>query len=176
MSEVVTLHQATWLILQKSEHWEFVRRPHANAAVGILAITPQQEILLVEQYRIPVQRMVIEIPAGLVGDDPQHANESLHDTAQRELLEETGYLANKITPLVSSPTSSGMTSELTHLFLATDLQKISKGGGVGQEQIMVHQIPLAELSDWLRMQEAQGKLIDFKIYAALHQAQIRLTP
>ncbi|GAA5129551.1 NUDIX hydrolase [Luteolibacter yonseiensis] len=167
-----TLYASRWLSLHRIGKWEFVRRPHADAAVGILAITPEKEIVLVEQYRIPMQRLVIEVPAGLVGDEPEFAGESLAESAGRELLEETGYRAGTIIPLIASPTSSGMTSETTHLFHATDLVREGDGGGVDGENIIVHHVPLSNLRGWLAGQEAEGKLIDFKIHAALWLAGV----
>ena len=172
MPDITTLFTSRWLILQQRGHWEFVRRPHANAAVGILAITDDEKIILIEQFRIPMQCPVIEIPAGLVGDEPEFAGESLADTAARELHEETGFTATSITPLISSPTSAGMTSEITHLFLATGLQQQGTGGGVAEEFILVHQVPLNDLRSWLETQQQNGKLIDFKIHAALAAANI----
>ncbi len=162
-----TLFETPWLMLQRIGRWDFVRRPHSDSCVGILAITPQREIILVEQFRIPVQARVIEIPAGIVGDEEDHRAESLADTAARELLEETGYRAGTITKLLDTPTSAGMTSEFIHLFHATDLVREHAGGGVGGEEILVHHVPLAALRDWLRDQEAAGKTIDFKIHASL---------
>ncbi len=173
MSATETLFETRWLGLYRIGRWDFVRRPNSDAAVGILAITPDDEIVLVEQFRIPMQRRVIEVPAGLVGDEPEFAGESLAATAGRELLEETGYRAGSIVPLIGSPTSSGMTSEITHLFHATDLVRESEGGGVGGEDILVHHVPLAGLRDWLAGQEAVGKLVDLKILAALWLAGIR---
>lgn len=167
MSEPTTLFSSRWLMLQQRGHWEYVRRPHANAAVGILAVTDEQNVILVEQFRIPVQIPVIEIPAGLVGDEPEFADESLADTAARELLEETGYRASSVTPLLSSPTSAGMTSEFTHLFLATGLQRENDGGGIGSESIRVHEVPLSSLPSWLHEQQQLGKAVDFKIHAAI---------
>ncbi len=172
MSEPTTLFTSRWLTLQQRGHWEFVRRPHANAAVGILAITDEQNIILIEQFRIPVQCPVIEIPAGLVGDEPQFAGESLADTAARELEEETGFFASSLSLLLASPTSSGMTSEMTYLFQATGLTKQHAGGGVAGESIIVHQVPLAHLRSWLTEQAALGKAIDFKIHAALAAADV----
>jgi ADP-ribose pyrophosphatase len=172
MSDVTTLFTARWLVLEQRGHWEFVRRPHANAAVGILALTDDEKVILIEQFRIPVQSTVIEIPAGIVGDEPEFAGESLAATAARELHEETGYVAESLTPLLSSPTSAGMTSEITHLFLARGLTQASPGGGVAGESITVHQIPLSELRQWLREQESHGKQIDFKIHAALFAANV----
>jgi ADP-ribose pyrophosphatase len=166
------LFQSRWLGLHRIGHWDFVRRPHSDAAVGILAITAEREIILVEQFRIPVQRLVIEVPAGIVGDEPEFAGESLADTARRELLEETGYRAASMEPLIASPTSAGMTSETVHLFHATGLVREHQGGGVGGENIIVHHVPLSELRRWFAEQEAAGKLVDFKIHSALWLAGI----
>ena len=172
MSVPVTLFETRWLGLYRIGHWDFVRRPTSEACVGILAITTDQEMILIEQFRIPMQRQVIEIPAGLVGDESEFLGESLTETARRELLEETGYRAGSVVPLIASPTSAGMTSEFTHLFYATDLAREHQGGGVGGENIIVHHVPLAGLREWLGEQEATGKLIDFKIFAALWLAGI----
>jgi ADP-ribose pyrophosphatase len=167
-----TLYETRWLGVYRIGHWDFVRRPNSDAAVGILAITPDDEIILVEQFRFPLQRRVIEIPAGLVGDEPEFAGESLATTAGRELLEETGYRAGTVVPLIATPTSAGMTSEFTHLFHATDLVREHDGGGVAGENITVHHVPLAGLREWFAAQEAAGKVIDFKIHAALWLAGI----
>ena len=162
-----TLFETRWLSVQRLGRWDFVRRPQSDCCVGILAITPAQEILLVEQFRIPIQRRVIEIPAGIVGDEPDHLGESLAGTAARELLEETGYRAGSIEQLIATPTSAGLTAEFIHLFHARDLVREHAGGGVAGEDIVVHHVPLANLREWLRSQEAAGLVIDFKIHAAL---------
>jgi ADP-ribose pyrophosphatase len=170
MPTLETLFQTRWLGVFRIGHWDFVRRPDSDSCVGILAVTPEREILLVEQFRIPMQRRVIEIPAGIVGDEPEHRDEPLSDTAARELLEETGYRAGSIETLIVTPTSAGLTSEVLHLFHAKDLVREHPGGGVAGEDIIVHQIPLDQLEQWLRKQEAGGKLVDFKIHAALRLA------
>ncbi len=171
MSVVVeTLHQSKWLGLFRIDDWDFARRPASDECVGILAVTPEDEIVLVEQFRVPVQRRVIEIPAGLVGDEEEHRGEPLEETARRELLEETGYRAAEIRPLIASPTSAGMTSEITHLFHATGLTRETQGGGTGGENITVHHVPRAGLRQWLAEKEAEGFLIDFKILAAMWSA------
>lgn len=125
-----------------------------------------------EQFRIPMQRVVIEVPAGLVGDEPEFEGESLAETAGRELLEETGYRAGTIIPLIASPTSAGMSSEYVHLFHAKDLVRETQGGGVAGENIVVHHVPLSDLRQWFSEQEAAGKVIDFKIHSALWLAGI----
>ncbi len=172
MPATETLFETRWLGLYRIGRWDFVRRPQADACVGVLAITPAAEIVLVEQFRIPVQRRVIELPAGIVGDEEEHLGESLAETARRELLEETGYRAATVTPLITTPTSAGMTSEFMHLFKADGLTREHAGGGIAGEEIVVHQVPVAELRAWLAAREAAGSVIDFKIHAALWLAGI----
>jgi len=170
MSDEITLFESQWLGLYRRGHWDYVRRPNSDACVGILAITDQEEILLVEQFRIPMGKRVIEIPAGLVGDEPEFQGESFAETAGRELLEETGYRAGRIELLISSPTSAGMTPEITHLFYATQLVRENEGGGNASEDITVYKMPLTELSDFLSKKQSEGVLVDFKIHAALAAA------
>lgn len=172
MEEYEVLYRSQWLQLCRRDKWEFAKRPHCDSAVGILAITAEAEIILVEQFRWPMNSAVIEIPAGLVGDEEEFADESLADTAARELLEETGYEAENVKLLLSSPTSAGMTSETTHLFFASGLKQVSAGGGVAGESIKVHKVRLVDLRHWLLLQQSAGKLIDFKIHAALAAAKV----
>ncbi len=170
MFEEIVLHESQWLGLYRKGHWDYVKRPNSDACVGILAMTDREEVVLVEQFRIPVGKKVIEIPAGLVGDEVEFRGESLAQTATRELLEETGYRAASMELLVSSPTSAGMTPELTHLFYATGLTQENAGGGTETENIIVHRVPIAGLREFLSMQQAAGMFVDFKIHAALAAA------
>lgn len=172
MHEETILYESKWLGLYRKGHWDYARRPNSDACVGILAITDDNEILLVEQFRIPVGKKVIEIPAGLVGDEPAFQGESLAQSAARELIEETGYRAGRIDPLISSPTSAGMTPETTHLFHATELIRETEGGGTAGESITVHKVHLTELRRFLAEKQAAGLMVDFKIHAALAAANI----
>jgi ADP-ribose pyrophosphatase len=172
MTEPEILFESRWLGLYRVGHWDFAKRPNADAAVGILAVTPDDQVVLIEQFRIPVQRKVIEIPAGLVGDEVEFHGEELAATAARELLEETGYRAGKVELLLASPTSAGMTSEISHLFHATELVKEHDGGGTEHEDIAVHLVPKSDLRTWLKAKEAEGYLLDFKIHACLWAAGI----
>ena len=169
---IETLFETRWLGVYRIGHWDFVRRPNADSSVGILAITPDDEIVLIEQFRIPVQRDVIEIPAGLVGDEEEHRGEALAETARRELLEETGYDARKLEPLIISPTSAGMTSEFTHLFLATELEKRGSGGGVGAEDIKIHLVPKKDIRTWLGEKEKAGA-IESAVAETIRKGQVR---
>ncbi len=167
MSSPETLFETRWIRMHRLGHWDYVVRPQSENCVGILAITPGDEIILVEQFRIPVGKRVIEVPAGIVGDEPEFLGESLAETAGRELLEETGYRAGHIEKLITTPTSAGLTSEMIHFYLATNLVREHAGGGTGSEDITVHHVSLTELRGWLRDKEAEGLVIDFKIHAAL---------
>lgn len=170
MSEEITLYESKWLGLYRIGHWDFVRRPNSDACVGVLAVTDKDEVVLVEQFRFPLRKRVIEIPAGLVGDEPEHRGEALAETAGRELMEETGFRAGSVIQLLSSPTSPGMTPEMCHLFHATELVRENEGGGTGGEDIAVHIVPLAGLRAFLREKEEAGMAVDFKIHAAIAAA------
>ena len=162
---ISTLHSTSHLDLVKDGRWVFARRPKASAVVAIVAVTPAGELLLVEQHRIPVQASVIELPAGLVGDE--QADESLETAAGRELEEETGWRPDTCHVLSCGPSSAGLTNEVVTLIRAQGLTKVSAGGGVSGENITVYRVPLVGVVAWLTTRAGQGHLIDHKIYAAL---------
>ncbi|HTY88936.1 MAG TPA: NUDIX hydrolase [Candidatus Acidoferrum sp.] len=167
-SAPIVLHAGKFLALIKEGHWEYVERVNATGAAIILAVTAEQKVLLVEQYRIPAHARTIELPAGIIGDEPGGNHESQAEAARRELLEETGYAAAQIEPLTTGTASSGLTSEVVTLFRASGLRRAGKGGGVAHEDITVHEVPLAEVDAWLAAKAGSGILIDPKIYAGLH--------
>jgi len=147
--------------------WEYVQRTNCTGVAIILAMTKDRKVLFTEQFRIPVGRPVIEFPAGLVNDLVSEADETLEQAAARELLEETGYRAERVTPLTAGPVSAGLTSEIVTIVRAEGLRKESTGGGDGAEKITVHEVPLDRVESWLTEMKAQGKLVDPKIYAGL---------
>jgi ADP-ribose pyrophosphatase len=153
------------LDLVARDGWEFARRPNATAVVAVLALTPDGRLLLVEQPRIPVAAAVIELPAGLVGDE--QADEDIATAAARELEEETGWRPGACRVLARGPSSAGLTSEIVTLVRAENLIQTGPGGGVAGERITVHAIPLADLPHWLATRAAQGALVDHKIHAGL---------
>jgi len=161
-----------YLRLLKVGTWEFAERTSTIVgAVVIVAVTNDGKLILTEQYRVPLANNVIELPAGLVGDEPEHRGEPLVNAAKRELLEETGYEADHWEMLTEGPTSAGMTNERVTIFRATGLRKIHAGGGDAQEAITVHEIPLATVPDWLTTQAARGIPCDAKVYAGLYFVQ-----
>lgn len=170
-SSAKTLHQGRYLILKERADWEFVERHHPVAA--IIAWTPSDELVLVEQYRKPIERATIEIPAGLIGDVAGTEDESLLVAAGRELEEETGWRANKLHQGIAVPTSAGMSSEWVTFVWAEELTKVGPGGGDASEDITVHEIPRTEIDAWLDDKYHQGHAIDPKIYAALYWSLAR---
>ena len=164
----IALSTGKFLSLVKEGRWEYVDRIGANGAAIIVAVTDGQKLLLVEQYRIPVHARTIELPAGIIGDEPGGCDESHAEAAKRELLEETGYSAERIETLTTGPASSGLTSEVVTLLRASGLKRVHAGGGVGHENITVHEVPLNEVHDWLAAKASAGLLIEPKVYAGLY--------
>ena len=161
------LYDGKFLRYLRRGNWEFVQRKKVTGIVGIVAVTAEKKLLLVEQFRMPLNRNVIEIPAGLAGDIAGQENEALELAAARELLEETGYEAKKFTFLTSGAVSAGLTDEAVTLFRADDLKKVNDGGGDGTENITVHEIPLSDVRRWLDERRTSGTMIDLKVYSGL---------
>jgi ADP-ribose pyrophosphatase len=169
MSDAPTvLATGKFLRLVKKNGWEYVERIVSPSPVGIIAVTNDQKLLLIEQFRAPLASVIIEIPAGLVGDVEGQQGESWQLAAQRELLEETGYESTAVEFLTVGPTSAGLTSETVRLVRATGLRKVHSGPlGDGHEQIKLIELPLNEARSWMTAQAAAGRLIDAKVFAAL---------
>lgn len=164
------LAEGRWLRLVTERGWEYVEHTRVQGVVLIIAFTPRRELVLVEQERIPLKRRVLEIPAGLVGDGAGPAEESFAEAARRELLEETGFLAESIEHLFDGPMSPGRTPDLYSFYLASGLRRVSAGGGDAFEQIRVHLMPIERADEWLSARRAEGLMIDPKIYIALYCA------
>ena len=165
-----TLYEGRFLRLVRDGHWEFAERTQASGAVAIIALTELRELLFVEQFRIPLQKHTIELPAGLAGDEEGGADEDFSAAARRELLEETGYDAERFENLGEGASSAGLTSETITLFRAHNVRKVQAGGGVGSENIRIHAVPLMQAAEWIAAQVTQGKAVDWKVYAGLFWA------
>ncbi|ASY44585.1 MAG: NUDIX hydrolase [Pseudomonadota bacterium] len=149
--------------------WEYVGRARGIRAAVILAID-DGHVLLVDQYRVPLGRRCIELPAGLVGD--HDADEDAGIAASRELEEETGYRAARLESVGEFFSSPGMVSESFTLFRAHDLEKTGEGGGVEGEDIHVHRVPLAGLTAQIAAWRAEGYAMDVKLLLLLGAAMI----
>jgi ADP-ribose diphosphatase len=159
-----------FLRVLKHGRWEYADRVGSSGAVVIAGVTGDGNLILTEQFRIPVNQRVIELPAGIAGDIPGHEGEELAIAARRELHEETGYEAAGMELLFSGPPSAGLASEVVTFFKATGLRKVAKGGGEGHEEIDVHEVPLKEVDGWLRRKMDGGLLVDPKVYTGLYFA------
>lgn len=144
--------------------WEYVVRARSIGAAVILAVD-DGHVLLVEQYRVPLGRRCIELPAGLVGDEV--AGESIEASAMRELEEETGYRAAHVEMIGDFASSPGLTSETFHLVRATGLSRVGAGGGVDGEDIIVHRVAVASVFDFLAAKRAEGCAVDAKLLPLL---------
>lgn len=159
-----TLHYTgRYLHFVDCDGWEYVTRRNCMGVVVILAMTTNKEWLLVEQFRKPLNANVIECPAGLIGDNDK--SETLLDSAKRELLEETGYEAKDWKYLFSGPSSSGLTDEIQHFYLASGCEKVTDKLGVDDEKIKLHVIPDEQLFSFLVDQSIVDQmLIDPKLW------------
>ncbi len=162
-----------FLRLIDRDGWTFVERPNSQGVVTIIPLTAERRLLLVEQFRAPLGRKVIEFPAGLMGDEPGHENEDPVASARRELIEETGYEAHDLELVATTATSPGMANELVHFILAWNLVRVGAGGGIDSENIVVHEVPIADARAWLREQEGKGLVIAAKVFAGLYFASER---
>src|SRR5437763_14547702 len=152
-----TVFEGKHLLVLESDDWQFVERRKGKSAVVILAVTDDDRLILVEQFRRPVNARVIDFPAGLVGDDDDNADPA--ETAKRELLEETGYFCTSVERLTSGPTSPGITSETVASYAASGVEQRGTGGGVGGEHIAVDRVPRKAIVDWLNRRSGAGVLI-----------------
>ena len=156
--------QGKFIIALKDGKWEYVSRPNAISAAVIIAID-DGHIILVEQYRVAIGNNCLELPAGLVGD--QGTQEDVMSAASRELEEETGYRADIFENLGEYYSSPGMVSESFTLVRARGLTKISNGGGVGDENIIVHRVPLHSAREFIAQKQNEGIALDGKIFLLL---------
>lgn len=157
MSDLFSFSKPKWNIIQDKKVWEtpifslhqiellpdnqkktvHFYRLDAPEWINVIALTPDNEILLVEQYRVGVDETTLEIPGGMVD-----AHEEPIRAAQRELLEETGYGSDLWVPLGKTSSNPAIQTNFTHLYLAKNCRKIQEPENDGNEDIMAHIMPL----------------------------------
>jgi len=155
-----TVWKGRFLEMKKRGRWEYVGRVGGVEAAVIIAID-QGYVILVEQYRVPLGRACLELPAGLVGDEDE--GETVEMSAARELEEETGYRPAICRSLGTFYASPGMVSECFTLVRAEGLTRVSEGGGTADENIIVHRVPVATITDFIAERRAAGVAIDVKL-------------
>ncbi len=162
---IETVWQGKYLSVRQSGTWEYAERVGSIAAAVIVAIDGEGRLLLVEQYRVPLGRTCLELPAGLVGDESE--GEGVADAARRELEEETGYHAAIVEERGEFYSSPGMTSESFTLVLATGLTRTGHGGGDAQENITVHRVAPESIAGFVAEKRRAGVAIDAKMLLLL---------
>ena len=162
-----TRWEGRFIAARQRGRWEYVGRTRGIRAAAIIAIDEDADgtrhVILVSQYRVPLSRFCLEIPAGLIGDDDGAEGEDAADAAARELEEETGYHADTLEVLGEFYSSPGMVSECFTLLRATGLTKVGEGGGLEDETINVHRVALAGLSRFVADWRAAGHGVDVRI-------------
>jgi len=164
-----TVWKGRFLEMKKRGRWEYVGRVGGIQAAVVIAIDADENgrghVILVEQYRVPLGRACLELPAGLVGDEDE--GETVEMSAARELEEETGYRPATCTSLGTFYASPGMVSECFTLVRAEGLTRVSAGGGTADENITVHRVPLVTIADFIAERRAAGVAIDVKLLTLL---------
>lgn len=158
--------EGRFITAKREGKWEYVSRSRGIRAAVILAID-HEHVLLVEQYRVPLGKNCIELPAGLVGDHDENSDEDASIAAIRELEEETGYRADSMMDCGEFFSSPGMVSESFSLFKAEGLTKVSEGGGVEGENITVHRVAITELPAFIQQKRRGGAAIDVRLLLLL---------
>jgi ADP-ribose pyrophosphatase len=161
---VETVWEGRFIAARRRGRWEYVSRTRGVSAAVILAVD-EGHAILVEQYRVPVGAMCVELPAGLVGDEEE--GEEVAVAAIRELEEETGYRAERMVDLGRYHASPGMSSEGFTLLRAEGLTKTGEGGGVAGEDIRVHRVKLEDIPAFVAAKRAEGAAVDAKMILLL---------
>lgn len=158
--------QGRFITTKVKGNWEYVGRARNIRAAVILAVD-DGHVILVEQFRVPLGRTCVELPAGLIGDEDHLAGEDDTVAAARELEEETGYRAGRMEVIGEFWSSPGMVSESYTLLRAHDLERVGPGGGTEGENITVHRVPLTTLPAFIAERRALGDAIDGKLLLVL---------
>ncbi|RLQ90641.1 NUDIX domain-containing protein [Falsibacillus albus] len=151
----------------KTSKREIIKHP---GAVAVLALTPDNKIVMVEQYRKALERSLVEIPAGKL-----EPGEKPYDTAMRELEEETGYSCQQLEHIISFYTSPGFADELVHLYLAKDIVKKEDALPADEDEFVeLVELTLAEAEGYIREQRIHDAKTAYAVqYLMLDEARTR---
>jgi len=139
-----------------------IHHPGAVAIVPVLG----DDVFLIDQYRTPIGRSLLEIPAGKL-DIP---GEDRHEAARRELEEEIGFTPGRMEHLTDLITTPGFCDEIITIYVATDLTAVPTNPiGAEEEHATIVRLPLADAVDRVR----DGEITDAKTVAGLLIAALR---
>jgi ADP-ribose pyrophosphatase len=161
--KVISLHlQDVELPNGKKSKREIIKHP---GAVAILAVTDDNKIVMVEQYRKALERTIVEIPAGKLekGEEPAVC-------AERELEEETGYVCESLELLTSFYTSPGFADEIVHVYLAKGLTKKENSAALDEDEFVnLEELTVEEAIQYIKEQ----KIYDAKTIYAVQYLQLQ---
>lgn len=121
------------------------------SVVIVVPITPAQEVIMVQQYRYGVQKVLLELPAGTFKPEKETPEEAI----KRELLEETGYEINNLISLGTLYEYPTKDSHSIYAFLATEVKKVQEPNPEATEEIEIIKIPLGSISQKIADNEIQ---------------------
>ncbi len=139
--------------------WEALKRVDCHGIVAIVPFTKEGEVILIKQYRAPVERYVIEFPAGL-----NDHHESLDEVAKRELIEETGYRAETVTSIIKGPLSAGASTEVLTVYIARDVVFTGSQQLEEHEEIEVIKVPAEGFYEGICALQDKNTYIDLKVF------------
>lgn len=150
--------------------WETIERTnvHGNGAVVIIAVTEDGRLIFEKNWRAAIEAFVIQFPAGLTDLD----GESEEEAARRELLEETGYAATRLIPVLLSPLSAALTSTRAMHYFAPGVRYVEEPISRDSEGIEVLTVPLSEVGRFL-LQLPAGVELDLRVPGILHLLQLQ---
>jgi ADP-ribose pyrophosphatase len=127
--------------------WETIERTNIfdNRVVVVVALTGDNEFVMERQWRAAIESCVIQFPAGLMDIE----NESGEETARRELLEETGYMARKLVPVLTAPTSPVLSPTTAYYFFAPDVEYTGGENREAGEDIEIITVPGESIGKFL---------------------------
>lgn len=138
-----------------------------SGAVAVIAVTTDQKIVLVKQYRKPLEKVILEIPAGKI----EEADQDPLKTAKRELEEETAYQAEHFDFLMEFSTSPGFANEIIYLYRAAGLIKVDNPLPQDDDELIeLHYLTLAEAKEAI----SQGEIYDAKTILAIQYWELQL--